>query len=342
MSLFTKLFGGNDREVKKYLPARRADQRARTRLRGALRRRACARRRPSSASRLADGETLDDLLPEAFAVVREAARRTGRPAPLRRAAHRRHRPPPGQDLRAEDRRGQDADRDAAALPQRARRQGRPPRHRQRLPRQARRAVVRARVRHARPDPRRAPARRGVPLLAREAVSDTENMEHLRPCSRREAYSADITYGTNHEFGFDYLRDNMAVSLDDCVQRELHYAIVDEVDNILIDEARTPLIISGPAEDSAAMYQTFARVAPRLTEDEDYTIDLKAARRAAHRGRRREAREAARHRQHLRARELPPHALHGSRAQGAASSTSATSTTSSRTARSSSSTTSPAA
>jgi preprotein translocase subunit SecA len=113
------------------------------------------------------------------------------------------------------------------------------------------------------------------LYARERQNDTANMEHLRPVHRREAYAADITYGTNHEFGFDYLRDNMAVSLDACVQRELHYAIVDEVDNILIDEARTPLIISGPAEDSAAVYQTFARLAPRLVADQDYTVDLKS-------------------------------------------------------------------
>jgi preprotein translocase subunit SecA len=113
------------------------------------------------------------------------------------------------------------------------------------------------------------------LYKREKQSETDNMEHLAPINRREAYAADITYGTNHEFGFDYLRDNMAVSFEATVQRELHYAIVDEVDNILIDEARTPLIISGPAEDSAARYQTFARLAPRLTEEEDYTVDLKA-------------------------------------------------------------------
>jgi preprotein translocase subunit SecA len=110
---------------------------------------------------------------------------------------------------------------------------------------------------------------------REKQSETQNMEHLAAIARREAYAADITYGTNHEFGFDYLRDNMAVSLDATVQRERHYAIVDEVDNILIDEARTPLIISGPAEDSAARYQTFARLAPRLVDEEDYTVDLKA-------------------------------------------------------------------
>jgi preprotein translocase SecA subunit len=98
--------------------------------------------------------------------------------------------------------------------------------------------------------------------------------HLRPIERREAYRADITYGTNNEFGFDYLRDNMKFSLEDYVQRELNYAIVDEVDNILIDEARTPLIISGPAEESTDKYYTANRVIPKLTKDTDYTIDEK--------------------------------------------------------------------
>jgi preprotein translocase subunit SecA len=87
---------------------------------------------------------------------------------------------------------------------------------------------------------------------------------LKPCSRREAYLADITYGTNNEFGFDYLRDNMRFSLDELVQRELHYAIVDEVDSILIDEARTPLIISGPTEESTDLYYKVDRIIPRLT------------------------------------------------------------------------------
>src|SRR4029453_1956981 len=86
---------------------------------------------------------------------------------------------------------------------------------------------------------------------------------LRPCSRREAYRADITYGTNNEFGFDYLRDNMRFSLEEMVQREHYYAIVDEVDSILIDEARTPLIISGPAEGSTDRYYKIDRVIPKL-------------------------------------------------------------------------------
>jgi preprotein translocase subunit SecA len=95
---------------------------------------------------------------------------------------------------------------------------------------------------------------------------------MTPEQRRPAYAADITYGTNNEFGFDYLRDNMAMRIDECVQRGYHFAIVDEVDSILIDEARTPLIISGMVQDSAKWYQTFARVAPRLTRDEDYEVE----------------------------------------------------------------------
>ena len=89
------------------------------------------------------------------------------------------------------------------------------------------------------------------------------MTALKPIDRREAYAADITYGTNNEFGFDYLRDNMRFSLDELVQRKLHYAIVDEVDSILIDEARTPLIISGPAEESTELYYKIDRIIPKL-------------------------------------------------------------------------------
>ncbi len=102
----------------------------------------------------------------------------------------------------------------------------------------------------------------------------DRLNHFMPVARREAYAADILYGTNNEFGFDYLRDNMVLDLSQMVQRELHYAIVDEVDNILIDEARTPLIISGPAEESSRDYQRFAAIMPRLVEDDDYVIDLK--------------------------------------------------------------------
>ena len=95
---------------------------------------------------------------------------------------------------------------------------------------------------------------------------------MSPEERRQAYNADITYGTNNEFGFDYLRDNMAHSLDELVQRGHHYAIVDEVDSILIDEARTPLIISGPAEGTSEWYTAFARIVPRMTRDIHYEVD----------------------------------------------------------------------
>ena len=104
------------------------------------------------------------------------------------------------------------------------------------------------------------------------------LKHLKPVARQEAYLADITYGTNNEFGFDYLRDNMVDDLNRMVQRPLHFAIVDEVDSILIDEARTPLIISAPAEESTDKYLHFARIAVALKVEEDYSLDekLKAA------------------------------------------------------------------
>ena len=108
----------------------------------------------------------------------------------------------------------------------------------------------------------------------ENPTSNEDWPNLGLVSRREAYAADITYGTNNEFGFDYLRDNMAQRRDQLVQRPLWYAIIDEVDSILIDEARTPLIISAPAEESTNLYQTFAAVAKRLKKDSDYTVDEK--------------------------------------------------------------------
>ncbi len=101
----------------------------------------------------------------------------------------------------------------------------------------------------------------------------ERMQHLKPVSRKEAYAADITYGTNNEFGFDYLRDNMVNTQENLRQRELNYAIVDEVDSILIDEARTPLIISAPSMDSGTGYSMFAEVARKLVP-EDYVLDEK--------------------------------------------------------------------
>ena len=100
------------------------------------------------------------------------------------------------------------------------------------------------------------------------------LSNMSPTERREAYAADITYGTNNEFGFDYLRDNMAWTLADCVQRDHNFAIVDEVDSILIDEARTPLIISGPADKATKWYVEFANIVNRLSKDTHYEIDVK--------------------------------------------------------------------
>ncbi len=117
-------------------------------------------------------------------------------------------------------------------------------------------------------------------------ADDDRYLYLQPITRRQAYYCDITYGTNNEFGFDYLRDNMVYALREMTQRELHYAIIDEVDNILIDEARTPLIISGPAEESSDLYREFANVVRQLKPsspgsveakepDGDYAVDEKA-------------------------------------------------------------------
>ena len=144
--------------------------------------------------RARNGEPLDDLLPEAFALCREAARRHHRPAPLRRAADRRHGAARRRDRRDEDRRGQDPHRDPAGVPQLARRHARPPGHRQRLPGPPRRRVDG-------PDLRRAGGQR-----RRDPGADD-------PAVRQRAYACDVVYGTNSEFGFDYLRDNMASSLE---------------------------------------------------------------------------------------------------------------------------------
>jgi len=112
------------------------------------------------------------------------------------------------------------------------------------------------------------------LFDPEYVAEDERLAHLRPVPRKEAYAADITYATNNELGFDYLRDNMVVDAEQVVQRELNYAIVDEVDNILIDEARTPLIISGAAEQATDRYYQFAQIVKQLREGRDFEVDLK--------------------------------------------------------------------
>lgn len=99
-------------------------------------------------------------------------------------------------------------------------------------------------------------------------------DYLRPCTRKQAYEADITYGTNNEFGFDYLRDNLVTSKEQLSQRKHTFAVVDEIDSILIDEARTPLIISMPGEESGELYTTFAKIAKQLTREQDYGVDEK--------------------------------------------------------------------
>ena len=210
-------------------------------------------RTPAFRERLAAGETLDDLLPEAFAVVREAARRT---------IGQRH-------------------FDVQVMGGIALHEGN---------------IAEMRTGEGKtltstlPAYLNALAAEGVHVVTVNdylAKRDSEWMggvfralgltvgliqAQMSPAERRPAYAADITYGTNNEFGFDYLRDNMAMRPEDLVQRGHAYAIVDEVDSILIDEARTPLIISGLVADSAKWYQTFARLAPRLGRDVDYEVD----------------------------------------------------------------------
>ena len=173
--------------------------------------------------------------------------------------------------------------DAARLPQRARRQGRPPRHRQRLPR---------------PLPRRVDGPH-PPLARPRRRPDHPRLQGLaRPRSAR-SYAADITYGTNNEFGFDYLRDNMAGTLADKTQRGHNYAIVDEVDSILIDEARTPLIISGRVADAAKLYYRFASIVRSLQARRRLRGRGGQARRRPARGRHRQGRGGARRREPLR-------------------------------------------
>src|ERR1700739_2107362 len=209
--------------------------------------------------RYADGETLDDILPEAFATVREAARRT-----LGQRAF---------DVQL---------RGGAAL------------HMGNIAEM--RTGEGKTLTGVFPAYLNALAGKGVHVVTTNdylAKRDSEWMgrvhrflglevgvilAEMTPADRKHAYEADVTYGTNNEFGFDYLRDNMAWSLEECVQRGHNYAIVDEVDSILIDEARTPLIISGPAEQNSRWYVEFAKIVPRLRRGEDgggdYEVDEK--------------------------------------------------------------------
>ena len=220
--------------------------------------------RTSFRDRLEDGETLDDLLPESFAATREAGRRTlgqrhfdvqllggavlhsGRIAEMRTGEGKTLTATLAVALNALNGRGVHvvtvndylAKRDTQWMGQVYDALG----------------LSVACIQHD-----------AAFLYDADWVSEDERLARLRPVSRREAYEADITYGTNNEFGFDYLRDNMVPTLDRMVQRDLAYAIVDEVDNILIDEARTPLIISGQAEQATDRYYQFAQIVKQLRE-----------------------------------------------------------------------------
>ena len=210
---------------------------------------------PQFKERLSKGEDLDDILPEAFAVVREASKRT---------LGQRH-----YDVQIMG---------GAAL------------HRGNIA-EMRTGEGKTLVATL-PSYLNALTEQGVHIVTTNdylAERDSEWMGRIHrflglkvgvilasmsPAERRVQYSADITYGTNNEFGFDYLRDNMAWNLQDCVQREHNFAIVDEVDSILIDEARTPLIISGPADKATKWYVEFANIATRLNRGEHYEVDEK--------------------------------------------------------------------
>ncbi len=206
--------------------------------------------------RLAAGELLDDLLPEAFAVVREAGKR------VLRMRHFDVQIMGGQVLyegRIAEMKTGEGKTLVATLPVYARAlEGRGVH------------VVTVNDYLARRD-----AEWMGPLYQFLGLTVGVIQHGLTPPERRAQYACDVTYVTNNEVGFDYLRDNMAWQMEDLVQRELYFALVDEVDSILVDEARTPLIISGPSQESTELYEKFAQIIPRLKKEEDYTVDQKA-------------------------------------------------------------------
>lgn len=276
MSFFQKLFGSNEREIARVRPLVDAIN-AHDATIAALSDEALRAKTDEFRTRLANGETLDNILPEAYAVVREAARRaigerhydvqliggivlhkgtiaemkTGEGKTLTSTLPIYLNALSGKGVHVVTVNDYLAKRDANWMGRVYRFLG------------LSTACILGQGASYRFEPKTADT---------DAVS--VEMENLVPISRREAYAADITYGTNNEFGFDYLRDNMVASLEDKVQRELNFAIVDEVDSILIDEARTPLIISAPDTESTKLYERFAAIVPRLKAEEDYTIDEK--------------------------------------------------------------------
>ncbi len=274
VSKLLKLFSGdpNQRHLKRYW-ALAAEVNALEPETAALSDERLAARTGEFRDRLADGERLDDLQPEAFAVVREAARRAlnmrhfdvqiiggaalheGKVAEMRTGEGKTLVATLPVYLNALQGEGVHvvtvndylARRDAAWM---------------------------GRVYHALGLSVGCLQHESAFLYDPEGEGSNEAQAGMRAVNRREAYAADITYGTNNEFGFDYLRDNMATDRTQQVQRGLHFAIVDEVDNILIDEARTPLIISGPSQEPTTLYGTVAKVATQLAAEVDYRIEEK--------------------------------------------------------------------
>ena len=276
MGLFSGLFGSNEREIKKFRVL--ADKvNAQEEAIAVLSDGHLKMKTQEFRDRIAQGETVDDLLPEAFAVVREAAKRVigerhydvqviggialhqGRIAEMKTGEGKTLTSTLPIYLNALEGKGVHvvtvndylAKRDCNWMGSVYASLG------------LRTACIVGQGVSYQYEPR--------------VIDDNEvsvDMENLIPVTRREAYAADVTYGTNNEFGFDYLRDNMVQSLEQMTQRELHYAIVDEVDSILIDEARTPLIISAPDSESTKLYQQFARIVPRLKEEQDFVVDEK--------------------------------------------------------------------
>ncbi len=275
MSFFSKMFGSNDKQVKKIQPLVDAI----TALEPEMQKLADAelpQKTIEFKKRLADGETLDDLLPEAFALTREASRRVmgerhydvqlvggvilhqGKIAEMKTGEGKNLTSTLAIYLNALTGKGVHvvtvndylAKRDCNWMGSIYDILG----------------ITTACITHE----------GGFQYTPNtlDVDSSTIEYENLVPIEKKEAYALDITYGTNNEFGFDYLRDNMAQSAEAMVQREKSFAIVDEVDSILIDEARTPLIISAPDSESTKLYEKFAHIVPKLVIDKDYTLDEK--------------------------------------------------------------------
>ena len=275
-TFFSRLFGSNDRVIAKFRPIVDRVNRF-ERATAALSDEALREKTNAFRERIKKGASLDELLPEAFAVVREAAKRvigerhydvqllggialhrgmiaemkTGEGKTLTSTLAIYLNALAGKGVHVVTVNDYLAKRDANWM---------------------------GSVYHALGLTTACILQQGISYRYTPTVIDTNEVsvepENLVPISRREAYAADITYGTNNEFGFDYLRDNMVRDVEHMVQRDLFYAIVDEVDSILIDEARTPLIISAPDTESTKLYRQFSHIVPRLREGEDYTVDEK--------------------------------------------------------------------